>query len=215
MKVAKELIRQCHEAGADLIKGQAYRGEDIKTGSMPQPFYHHCELEEDEYIELIDFARHLGNDMFYSIFSTGFDRLKKHQRWTKYAAAQTAAIQGKFNSDEDTEFTVMSAGRTLIDSKSVPRLRKAWVLYATDYMPKDPQLEYLEKLRSQIGGPVGISDHVIGKDNCIKAIRWHNVNCVEKHVTLLKEQMWNGTVFRDTVHGVTPRELELIANAMH
>jgi hypothetical protein len=44
---------------------------------------------------------------------------------------------------------------------------------------------------------------------------WHNVNCIEKHFTLQKEIKWHGKVFRDTVHGALPRELEVIAHAMH
>lgn len=212
MKAAKELIRVANEAGADLIKGQAYRAADMTAGSMPIEFYRHCQLSEEQYIELIHFARDLRTDLFFSIFSSGFERLKKIQTWHKMPASQTAENTSMI---DDTEWMVVSTNRALIDANMAPRLKHAWVLYATDHMAADPKLEYLEKLRSQVAGPVGISDHTIGKEAAIKAVRWHNANCVEKHFTLVKDIAWGGVTFPDTIHGATPSELGIIAHAMH
>lgn len=213
MKAAKELIRVANDSGADLIQSHAFRAEDIKLGSMPISFYRHCQLSEEQCIELVHFARSLRTDMFFSIFSEGFERLQKIQNWQKFAASQTT--DGLLTDEDDTEWTVMSANKALIDSGNVPRLKHGWALYSTPYMETDPHLEYLEKLRSLIGGPVGISDHTIGKEAAIKAVRWHNAICVEKHFTLVKDLAWEGKTFRDTVHGATPSELQVIAHAMH
>jgi N-acetylneuraminate synthase len=214
IKLAKELIRVANESGADLVKGQAFLASDIKTGSMPPEFYQHCELSEDECIELIMYARSIKTDMFFSIFSAGFERLADIQNWTKLSASQTEA--GMFDKKRhDNEWTVVSVSRQTIEKKAVPRMHDAWPLLATPYMPKHVELEWIEKLRDRVNGPVGLSDHHCGVDACLKAIMWHNVNCIEKHFTLQKEIKWHGKVFRDTVHGALPRELEVIAHAMH
>ena len=43
----KQLIRDCKNAGADIIKSQAFHAEDlINIGSMSQNFYTQCELSE-------------------------------------------------------------------------------------------------------------------------------------------------------------------------
>lgn len=214
MRLARELIRQAHESGADLVKGQAFLPEDIKTGSMPPEFYKMCALSEDQYLELIDYAEHIGTDLFYSIFSKGFERLAKRQKWRKFAASQTAA--GAFKPEHDSEWTVVSFPAVMLadDRPLRPKPRKSWALYATGYLLPDPQLHLLDVLSDAVDGPVGLSDHNKSFHTCLKAIRNHNVNCIEKHFTLQKDVCWDGVIFRDTVHGATPRELEIIANAI-
>jgi sialic acid synthase SpsE len=216
MKLARELIKQAHESGADVIKGQAFLAKDITTGSMPKRFYEACALSEDQYIELIEYARYLGSDMFYSVFSDGFDRLKQVQSWTKFAASQTSA--GAFTKEKDSFSAVVSYSAELIRTMSgnpVPLPKLGWALYATPYLPIDPELQYLEFLEAEVGNQVGLSDHTKSFFTCLRAIRYFNVNCIEKHFTLQKDVCWDGVIFRDTVHGATPRELEIIANALH
>lgn len=211
MRVAKELIRVAHESGADLIKGQAYRAEDITSGSMPPEFYKASALTEGQCLELIGYARDLKNDMFFSIFSTGFERVRYCQRWVKLSASQTKG--GQFSKDMDTSNAVVSFGRELIKQRRVPRVRRASVLYATDYLARDPELQNIDALADQCGEGVtfGLSDHTVGPESCIRAIRWHGAQVIEKHFTLSKNVDCFGTVFRDTVHGALPKELETIA----
>ena len=213
IRLAKELIRVAHESGADIVKGQAFRAEDIKTGSMPRAFYERCALTEGQYVDLIDYARLIGTDLFYSIFSSGFDRLRSYQKWQKLSAAQSAAVS--FGDEHDTDTSVVSFSRVMIESSRVPKLRNAWALYATEYMPdKKPDLSILGKLKTQVSGPIGLSDHTIGPRFCIQAVASHAVDCIEKHFTLQKDVYWGGQVFRDTIHGAIPFELSAIAKAM-
>jgi sialic acid synthase SpsE len=213
MKLAKELIRVATESGADLIKGIAFKPQDFRMGKMPLEFYAKCALTEPQYLELIYYARDLNTDMFFSIFSEGFNRIRREQEWRKFSSSQTVA--GQFSAEHDNPFSVVSVPKAMIDSRSTPKIRRAWPLFATDYMPKDPELEYLEALRGQVNGHVGLSDHTIGPDTALRAIKWHNVNCIEKHFTLEREVTWSGFVVTDTLHGATPRELEQIANGLH
>ena len=210
MHLAKELIRAAHNSGADLIKGQAYRAEDIKTGSMSENFYKMCEFTEEQYIEQIDFARSLGNDMFFSVFSPGFERLKDYQGWSKYAGSQSSG----FKLVDDTATTIVSFKEGMIHNKEVPRMVKGWALYVNEYMVQKPDLKHILRLKEQVKCSVGYSDHSLGIESAILAVKTYGVDCIEKHFTLQKDIAWWGTVYRDTVHAANPRELETIANDM-
>lgn len=210
MHLAKELIRAAHNSGADLIKGQAYKSEDIKTGSMPENFYKMCEFTEEQYIEQIDFARSLGNDMFFSVFSSGFDRLKEYQSWHKWAGSQSKDFVLK----DDTATSVVSFKENAIHNCEVPRMTKGWALYVNEYMAEKPDLKMILKLKEQVRCSVGYSDHSLGVESAIIAIKTYGIDCIEKHFTLQKDIAWWGKVYRDTVHAANPRELETIANAM-
>lgn len=207
-EMAKELIRVAHNCGADLIKGQAFRASDVKSGSMPPSFYEQCEFEMQEYLDLIDYARELGNDMFYSIFSTGMDAIEIKQKWRKVTGSQTREGNLKLKDDKDNLIVSVPL------AAAVPRFKKAIVLHVSDYMTSQPNLWHIEDLTNHIGHQAGYSDHTIGAEACIRAIRTFGVHVIEKHFTLKKRMEFQGVIFRDTVHGSAPIEFTAIAREL-
>jgi sialic acid synthase SpsE len=211
IKKARELIRAAHESGADVIKGQAFKADDIKIGSMPFAFYKECELSIHEYIELIDYARDIGNDLFYSIFSNGFDQISMYQNWHKIAGSQTR--QGKATDLHDIENMIIS-----VPSESnllgFPKFKKAELCYVSEYMTKDPCLGNIQLLSKWLGRQVGYSDHTVGIDFAKIAYSEFGAHIIEKHFCLTKNEEFSGVVFRDTVHGATPQEFETLAHFM-
>lgn len=205
---AKELIRTAHNCGADLIKGQAFRAADIKSGSMPQSFYEQCEFSVQEYMDLIDYAREIGNDLFFSIFSTGLEGIELKQKWKKVTGSQTK--EGKLKLKDDRDNLIVSVPV----AASVPKFKKAIVLHVSDYMTSQPNLWHIENLTEHTGVQAGYSDHTMGAEACIKAIRTFGVHVIEKHFTLKKRMEFQGTVFRDTVHGAAPNEFTQIAREL-
>lgn len=205
---ARELIRTAHNCGADVIKGQAFRAVDIKLGSMPRSFYEQCELSVEEYLELIDYARDLGNDLFYSIFSTGMEAIQQKQIWKKVTGAQSR--EGILTMKDDSPNLIVSVPV----AASCPKFKKAQVLHVSDYLTTNPNLWHIETLSEHLGHQVGYSDHTIGTEACLKAIRVFGVHVIEKHFTLKKNVEFQGAVFRDTVHGAAPNELNSIAREL-
>lgn len=200
-KHAKELIYAANESGADLIKSQAFLAKDITSGSMPKEFYQMCEFSLEQYIELIDFARSIGNDLFYSIFSKELLPLREHQIWHKLAGGQVCS--GKFKPQEyDLDTSIVSIGKDVYP----PEFKNANILYVSDYLPKDPELKNIDTLREFYKRDVGYSDHTIGIKNCINAVLMHKANIIEKHFTIKKDFKFNGQLYRDCIHGSTPRE---------
>lgn len=205
---AMELIRIANESGADLIKGQAFKAADLKTGSMPLAFYEKCALHVDTYISLIDYARSLGNDLFFSIFSPGMERLREYQSWQKVTGAQTRDGKARLKSDAYNLVVSVPFGC------NVPKFKKASVLFVGEYMADSPPLEYIDLLTEHLDRQAGYSDHSVGITNCLRARRFHGAGVIEKHFCLLKNESFGGMVFRDTVHGANPKELEQLAREL-
>lgn len=206
MNHAKELIRAAHDSGADVIKSQAFKGKDIK-GSMPQKFYEMCEFSLEQYLELMEYARDIGNDLFYSVFSPEFKELEKYQIWTKLAGSQIR--NNKYNKEiYDKDTAIVSVARDVYP----PDFDKANMLYVCDYLAKDPELSYIDKLREVYKRDVGYSDHTVGVKNCITAVLFHKANIIEKHFTIKKDFTFDGILYRDCIHSATPREFESLVN---
>lgn len=218
LEKAKELIRAANDSGADLIKGQAFLAEDlIGKGSMQPEFYRLCAFTREQCCELIDYARGLGNDLFFSVFSQPgeFDEflmVRWKQKWTKLAGSQTRA-RGGFLLDYDHENVVISVPKDCF-WPTLSEVKRAAVLYVTDYLPQDPELSNIGVLSRILGRQAGYSDHSEGVENCINAARLHGATVIEKHFTLQKGMSFDGRVFRDTIHGATPKEFEALAKAL-
>jgi sialic acid synthase SpsE len=207
---AKELIKASHESGADLIKGQAFKAQDIR-GSMPKSFYEECAFSLDQYLELIYYARSLGNDLFYSIFSKGFEKLRFVQNWHKIEGSQTRSGKATINQDIDNMIISVPAD---VDFSSIYKFKNAEILYVSEYMTKEPELDQIEILSKVLGRTIGYSDHTLGIKWPLKAIQIYNVNIIEKHFCLRNHESYGNKMFRDTVHAVTPKYFEKLAVAM-
>lgn len=208
MDTARELIRVAKECGADVAKGQAFMSRDVK-GSMPPAFYDHVQLNLFQLVELIQYGRSIGIEVFYSIFSPEFETLRDQQKWHKFSASQSAKnpkmVEGF---DAHNVIASVNAGTRL------PILKKSQVLFATPYLTESPTLRCIEFLSEFYGRQVGYSDHTIGVDWCIRAHKEYGANVIEKHFVLDREIYFEGKQFRDAVHGAIPKELEKLARAL-
>jgi sialic acid synthase SpsE len=208
MATAKELIRAAHESGADIVKGQAFMARDVK-GSMPAKFYEDRQLDPMQCIALIAYARDLGTDLFFSIFSREYEGIKSVQKWHKFSASQSK------NSPRLVErFDRMNVIASVNTMTMLPKLHVAHVLYACPYLTEDPKLSSIEFLTEYYGRQVGYSDHTVGVDWCLRANRIYGARVIEKHFTLTRDIYFEGKQFRDAVHGALPHEFEQLARGV-
>ena len=210
IKKAKALIRAAVESGADLVKSQAFVAQDVaKTGSMPLAFYQQCQFNMWEHLELMEYAKAIGTELFYSIFSPEYQILEKHQRYRKVAANQVGKRR-----IVDTEDTIVSIGTR---SKTFPKLKNAFILHATEYLSPTGRLERIVELQDIYERPIGLSDHTIGTKASIGAIEHYGCLAIEKHF-ILKEDLnriiYKTSLFRDSLHAATPNQFEKIANKL-
>jgi len=205
---AKELVRVAIDSGATLIKGQLFLSNKFKGGSMPMDFYEQCQLKIYQYFELIEYAKELKSQMFYSIFTEDLNFFSKYQSFQKIAASQV--LEGIKISDRPTTFVSIPFDK--IDK--LPFLKKATILHVSDYCSPDAKLDTISILANCYQRNIGYSDHSIGIDNCLKAFNIYGSKVIEKHFILEKDKnniKFKQEIFRDSIHSATPREFELLA----
>lgn len=210
LETAKEMIHVTKESGGTLCKFQAFYYRDVAAfGSMPTGFYHQCEFSFGECVELIDYGKEIDIDVFYSIFSPEYNKLKLHQKWHKISASQTR-LGFTTTKKIDKQNCFISVPKMAV----LPPINQAQVMFATEYMPLENDMRFINNMKDHYGRPVGLSDHNIGIDECKKAIDLYGVNLIEKHCTLEKDIKFEGKIFRDSVHGALPHEMEELINYM-
>jgi sialic acid synthase SpsE len=215
----KALIRAAVNSGADAVKLQAFEAEDLKGCSMPYEFYKQCELSYIDYVELAMYCYiNFNRPLFFSIFSPKFwdlnTCLPESARYMKIAGSQFKIMSNEALEFSDCRRTIMSIPR-ISGKKIMPNLKNCKILHVSDYLADDPFLERIAGLGAVFKKQIGYSDHTIGPDACIKAVKEYGAKIVEKHFHYGNEYKFKGQVFRDTIHAAQPEDFEKIAKEMN
>jgi len=207
------MIRQANKSGADIVKTQYFCPEcSFKYGSMPLEFYRKCFLKELEIMNLVEYARDIGNDLFFSVCEH-HKGLSGRMLYEKQTASQSKSMYRIGWPDwklMDKDNVIVSIPKDC----SLPKFKKAEVLFASGYLEK-VDLENIKTLSCLINRNVGYSDHTLGIDKCIEARLKYQSEIIEKHFVIENDAQYRGQVFRDTVHGVKPKEFERLANKIN
>lgn len=208
----KELIDAAFLSGADIVKAQLFNPMLI-SGSMPQEFYEQCSKIFAHLEEVTAYARAKKIPLYFSCFDA-FEEFDRHQIFKKVSASQARRIFTyketikKYEIDRANVFISIPA-----DVNPLPKLKHAVVMHVSDYLPKTPNLtrlgeiqEFYDRIEERDPTAIGYSDHTVGIQACLDALYQYKVTFIEKHFTLAKNMDWQGHVFRDTVHGSTPKE---------
>ena len=204
---AKELIKTAHECGADLIKSHAISFQECDPNK--RTYYEMCSFSFEEYTDLIEYAREIGNDLFFDITGPTHQSLLFHQQWRSVTAYDLNKT-GSFVSDLDKDTSVAFLGDELFP----PQLTKANIVHSMNALSSDPNLERINILRKIYNRNIGYSDKTIGIDACIKANDIYNSNIIEKHMTLEKGVLFNGKPIEETIYSVLPEEFEKLSRAL-
>lgn len=210
--LAKNLIDAAHEAGADAVKFQAFRAEEVATGLANKALYQkettgadesqldmlkRLELTGNEFAELAEYSR--GKGLMF--LATPFDRQSVD------LLDKLAVPAFKIASGELTNFpllrhiarkkkpVILSTGMATLDEigESLKIIRNEGqeeiiLLHCVSCYPAqiaDMNLTAMQTLKLTFGLPVGLSDHTIGVT--IPAAAAALGACViEKHFTLDK-----------------------------
>lgn len=212
--LAKQLVRVARESGATHVKSQAFNAADL-NGSMQPEFYKQCQFSLDEHVELIEYGRELGIQVFYSIFSDEYFELLNLYPNNIYKVSASQYIDYSVNPNLikaiDKENTLISINAK---AKIFQDIDHAGLMYASDYMVDDPRLSILDAIALRYGKCIGYSDHTLGLKWCKEAIDLYGCRTIEKHFTISKNKTFEGRVFRDTVHASDPKEFEDLAKLL-
>ena len=223
-KEGKRLVDESVAAGADCVKIQTFRAENITTkdaifdlpkiGKIPQyTVFRDLELSESLQRKLFDYAKKKK----IVFFSTPSD---KHD--VNFLEELDMPIY-KIGSDDATNLpfleyvaklkkpTIVSTGmcnmQEVLKIQDVFRSNdnnKLTILHCVTKYPMDPEfanLKVINTLKKRLKIPIGYSDHSTGTDVCKVAISL-GADMIEKHVTLDKRQKGP-----DHILSATPKEL--------
>lgn len=204
---AKELIKIANESGADLIKSYALSPNQI--GPLDKEFYEMCCFCFDEYVELIEYAKGLGNDLFFELHGNSHESILFHQSWRSVTSLDYNNTRA-CNADLDKETSIFSIPSDIFP----PNLKYSNVMHSMDKIAEDPQFYRIDILKKIYNRNIGFSDKTIGIDACITANDIHNCMIIEKNLTIEKGVLFKGKVIEETVYSSLPNQFEQLANQL-
>lgn len=207
--LAMRQLRAAATAGADAVKFQTFRAEELASDRAPMAAYQQSgttapsqremlralELGADALRALIGEARRIGVVCFSSPFDPASVRLLAElgAPWMKVPSGELtnpdlmAAVAGTGLP------TIVSTGMATLDevraSVALFRARGGGplaLLHCVSSYPaplEQSNLRAMATLRSEFGVPVGLSDHTIGRDAAVAAVAL-GADIVEKHFTI-------------------------------
>lgn len=221
INIALKLLRTAKKCGADLIKFQAGTASGFAREKKQESFYRKFELGIKGYKKLIEEGEKLNIQVFFSIWNRKVIKNKQQKRfeeklqnlWNlKYRKIPARQISFYLIEKYANENTFISIPYNLDISKEEAKLlekTKSYILHVVpEYPSLDPMLNRILYLKKKVNNQIGYSDHSVGIDNCIKAVKKYGAVVIEKHFKL----EWQKYGFRDFLHSATPRQFELLKN---
>lgn len=197
INLAKRMIQDAAQAGADIVKFQSYLGKDFKDDDPEKDWFTKVQLSNEAHFELKKYAEENGVEFLSSPFS-----LERAQflceslglRKIKIASGMMLnfKVLDYLNSVNIDTIFVSTGMATLEEIKeSLNHIRNIPNIYllhcVTQYPCKDEEanLRAIPTLQKEFHLPVGYSDHTIGIDACIASVAL-GASVIEKHFTFDK-----------------------------
>ena len=210
---AREMILAVAGAGADIVKFQSYRGDDVAADDPEKEWFTQVQLSDDLHFELKELAEQNGIEFLSAPFSLGRAQfLVEELGLEKIKVASSEMLNfgllDYLNGRVKTVF--LSTGLANIDEVKeavthLDQVNEVCILQCTTQYPCSPDqanLAVISVLRNAFPQhSIGFSDHTIGILAPVVAVA-RGASVVEKHFTL--DKSLPGT---DHVLSVTPKEL--------
>ena len=212
IEIAKRLVDNAINAGADCVKFQTFTAENLVRKESPKTPYQlnttpkdeshfetlkKLELTKDEQVDLFDYCKKNGINFMSTPYSfEDIDFLDKiGVDAFKIASAQLSEVPFLKYIAQKNKPIFLSTGMSFFSEIiiAVENIRKFFsgdltVMQCTTNYPsriEDANLNVLHSLRSIPNIKIGYSDHVISNLACISAVAM-GVNSIEKHFTIDK-----------------------------
>jgi sialic acid synthase SpsE len=218
MDLAKRMILESVNNGADMVKFQTWSVDRLKSGPWDEDgrleIYKKAELSKDQHLELYEYSNELCIPFFTSVFSVEDAELLSEVQTERVKIASFEARNPTLLTYCDSRFDTMyiSTGTTTIDEikESLNYIHNAEIVllhcvssYPLEYANANlPRINSLEKLCDR----VGYSDHTFGVEGS-KAALEYDVEVIEKHFTIDHDLPG-----RDNKFAILPHELKELSD---
>ncbi len=184
IRLAKEMILESKNCGADAVKLQLYNTDKIKK--FYQSRYAELKFSEinfDEAKELKEYADKIGIDLFASSFD--IEKLE----WCERLGFKFHKLASRSINDTELIKAMEKTGKPIIASLGCwkepffPKIKKAQFLYCISEYPA-----YIAEgqFPASFDEYTGFSDHTVGMYWCREAVK-RGATIIEKHFTLSKD----------------------------
>lgn len=213
MDLARKMLVEAAKAGADIVKFQSYRGEDVAEGDPEKEWFTKVALPDTMHFELKRLAEQQGVEFMSSPFSLERAQFLCEElglKKIKIASSEMLNMSLLDYVNERAETVFLSTGMaTLTEIQEalghLGKVKTCYILHCvTQYpaQPEDANLGVITTLRTVFPNhPIGYSDHTLGVQAVVTAVAL-GAQVIEKHFTLDKDLP--GT---DHLLSVTPDEL--------
>ncbi len=219
LKIAKQLIDEAFNCGADAIKFQTYKTTEFLTkNSEYLDFFKNVELSYEEFKELNDYSKNVGITFFSSPFDIksaeflvklGIPCFKiASSDLTNYPLIQTVA-KAKTPLIISTGLSTMEEVENAVNTCLHEGNNKIILLHCVaNYpaLPNEVNLSSIETMKKKFNFPVGFSDNGDSSLVDIVAVSM-GANIIEKHFTLDKH--FDGP---DHSFSIEPKSLKILIN---
>ena len=218
MDLAKRMITESVNNGADMVKFQTWSVDRLKDGPWDEDgrleIYKKAELTKDNHFELLEYCNDLNIPFFTSVFSVEDAELLSEVQTERVKIASFEARNPALLTYCDSKFDTMyiSTGTTTVDEikESLKYIKTSNVVllhcvssYPLEYANANlPRINSLEKLCNR----VGYSDHTFGVEGS-KAALEYDVEVIEKHFTIDHDLPG-----RDNKFAILPHELKELSD---
>lgn len=214
LETAKKLVDVAVNAGADAVKFQTFKAENLVTESAEQADYQakntgvkesqfamlkRLELDEKAHLELVDYCREKNIEFMSTPFDSDSIQLLHRlgiKRW-KIPSGELLSVPYLREIGRLNRPTILSTGMGDLEEVefAIKVLVKAGldcnnltVLHANTAYPtpyKDVNLRAMQTLHQALSLPIGLSDHSLGIEVPVAAVAM-GASVIEKHFTLNK-----------------------------
>ena len=214
MDLAKQMIYEAKDSGADIVKTQTFDVKRLKEGPWDadgrREIYEKAQLNLNQHVELRDYSNDIGIQFISSVFSIDDAKLLQNVEidMVKIPSMESRNIALINYCVENFDKIIISTGTSTLDEirnsiKNIPD-NKLTLLHCVSSYPCDfdvvnlPRIYDLEELSSS----VGFSDHTQGIEASVISLSY-NVKFIEKHFTID-----NDLPGRDNKFAILPDELK-------
>ena len=206
VNLAKEMVKAAAEAGADVVKFQSFKAENVMTDKTPLADYmgndeenfldlaRKLELSMEDTLELQRYTESLGVEFLsspfdvestYALAELGLKRLKIPSGETVNPFVMKAAAETGLPIIVSTGMCTMAEVRRTLEFLKEHNSGPVTLLHCTTQYPADFQninLKAMLTLKEEFGVEIGYSDHTPGIEVSLAAVAL-GATVIEKHFT--------------------------------
>ena len=218
MDLAKRMISESVNNGADMVKLQTWSVDRLKDGPWDtdgrREIYEKAELTMDKHFELLNWCDDLSVPFFTSVFSVEDAELLYEVQTERVKIASFESRNKELLSYCDNNFDTIyiSTGTSTVDEikESLKYIKTSNVvlLHCVSSYPLEPQNTNLPRINTlrEICDRVGYSDHTSGVEGS-KVALGYDIEVIEKHFTLDHDLPG-----RDNKFAILPHELKELSD---